>query len=579
MMTLSSLVSSRALLNLLLKRYFGRFCGLLISILLSSATVLAFGYGVRFTIDHWNGDTSLIQTLSLLIVGSLTLAISSFGRIYFSHSLDAHCVTYLRKEIFHHLLSVPYFCLQNIAKSTVMNSFTLDMEALSHFLNKSLAVALRNLVLCLGGLLMMGILSPMLTLWVVGGLPLLFFWNRIFIRKLKHVLEKTRSSYDNMQAFLDETFSNIHTLYTFHHQEADKETFDTLSDKNLQHASYLSRAIVAFSFVFSIMIGFVAIFFAGYESVLREEFSLGSWYAFMMYAALFCASSASFGELAGDFQKTYKALDHALDFFRLPCETSSSKKRFVTSLRGIVAFHGVSFSYPNLDYLVTNKVTFSVAPGEMLAIVGPTGAGKSTLFQLLLGLYTPQKGHIYVDGIDLRDLSSQEIRACMALVPQDPTLFSMTLRDNIRYSSPHATQQEVFRAAEQAHVVEFLSSLPHGMDTILGPQGMTLSAGQKQRVAIARALLKDPKILLLDEATSALDSESEAHIQESLKSLRSTRTILTIAHRLSTVLHANHTLVLNKGVVQDIGTHGELIGKNRLYQRLATLQFLDTSFS
>jgi len=340
-----------------------------------------------------------------------------------------------------------------------------------------------------------------------------------------------------------------------------------------------ARALMAAIVMVLVFSAISIVLWLGTEEVANHYMSVGDLSAFIFYAVVVAGAAGSFSELLGDLQRAGGASERLMELLALrPSFQSSLYTRALPNYsRGTLAMHNVSFAYPSHpERPVLNKFTLSVVPGENLAIVGPSGAGKSTVFSLLMRFYDPQSGSIYLDGIDVRDVSVQELRARMGIVSQEPAMFSTSIYENILYGRPDATEEEVWRAAEVVRLQDFLPTLPHGIHTIIGTRGIRLSGGQKQRIAIARAILRDPSVLLLDEATNALDAESEQAVQNGLKHLMSTRTTLVIAHRLATVLNADRIVVLDQGEIKAVGTHAELISQDGLYRRLAMLQFADS---
>jgi ATP-binding cassette subfamily B protein len=325
--------------------------------------------------------------------------------------------------------------------------------------------------------------------------------------------------------------------------------------------------------------------YVGIHDVESGALSAGALSSFLFYALLAAVTAGSFSENYADFKRASGAADRLIDVMQIrpSAKPLPQKAKGATHLpaRGTLAVHNINFSYPSFSNkegqpeLTLKRVAFSINPGESVAIVGPSGAGKTTLFSLLMRFYDPQQGSLYLDGIDYKDLTVEEVRKRIAMVPQDPALFSTTLIENITYGSPFASKAAITKAIEIARLEEVIEKLPKGMRTTVGPRGAHLSGGQRQRVAIARAILRDPVLLLLDEATSALDALNEEAIQKGLEYLTSTRSSLTIAHRLKTVLHSEKIIVLDKGMVTGVGSHADLCDSNPLYRKLATLQFFE----
>jgi ATP-binding cassette subfamily B protein len=389
----------------------------------------------------------------------------------------------------------------------------------------------------------------------------------------------------DVSGFLEETLGSIRTCQAFMHEDLDRLQFNDQAEKALSVATQRIRlrsflACLVMILVFS---GVSLVIWMGSQYVMQGHLEAGQLSAFVFYAIVVAASLGSFSEIFADLQRAIGALDRLRELLATKPSLSVRPQKSQNYLafrsssqpaKGIVAFHNVCFSYSsNPERPILDHVTLSAAPGEKVAIVGPSGAGKSTLFSLLFRFYSPQSGSIYLDGVDIQDIDVKQLRTQIGLVPQDPDIFSQTLYENILYGRPTASEIEVLKAAEGAHLGDVIETLPQGIHTVLGTRGIRLSGGQKQRLAIARAILRNPSLLLLDEATNALDAENELLIQRSLNNLMASRTTMVIAHRLETVLKADRIFVMVRGQIEAVGTHAELISQDGLYRRL-TLESL-----
>lgn len=573
----------RHLMPLLLRHKFRLFLSIC-AVFLASGSSLGIGFGMRQIIDSAFSDSNTAPPMSglLFLFGCIIMmAIASFGRTYYVTWLGERLVTDLRRAVFRHLLTLEVGFFDSIRSGEIVSRLTTDISLIQILAGTSVAVALRNFILFVGGVVMMIIISPHLSLLTSAIIPLILVPLILYGKAVKRQSRKSQDSLAYVSGYLEETLSSIRTCYAFNREQEEIRRFSQLGEENFRISAH--RLLLKSSLTFLVMIlvfGAIAgLCKVGAQSVITGEISAGDLISFLFYAIIAASSASSFSDIYMDLQRAAGAMERLFDILGTPSKNKfPSKGRLLPEpTRGVIGFHNVSFSYPlNPTHPILNNVTFSVAPGENLAIVGPSGVGKTTIFSLLLRFFDPQSGSIYVDGIDIKDVPLDDLRARFGIVSQDPMIFSGSLYDNILYGRSTASEMDVWRAAEAAHLGEFIRSLPKGMNTLLGPRGVRLSGGQKQRLSIARVLLRNAPILLLDEATSALDAHSELLVQESLKDLMATRTTLVIAHRLSTVLKADRIVVLKDGLVDAIGTHAELISEDGLYRQLATLQFTDS---
>lgn len=567
-----------------LSPYKGQLFVSFVSLCLISILVLALGWGVRYLVDHGFAEESpysLPQILCTLFAGVVILSIASFGRSYLTAFIGEKVAGNIRSAVFSHLLTLEMGFFEFVRPGELISRLTADVTLIHTLIGTCAAVALRNIALLAGGIVMMSVTSPQLTFYSLAIVPLILIPIILVGKRVQALSRQAQDAMGCMGDFLEETVNGIRACQAFGHEKQDFLQFNRHNDRGIAAAKkrLMMKGLLS-SFVMILVfsgVGFI-IGLGGYD-VLNADLTPGDLCAFLFYAVTVAASAGSFSELVSDFHRAAGATERLNELLKTaPLITSPKNPRlFPASSQGVIALHNVNFAYPsNRDHWVLKNFTLSVVPGEKVAIVGPSGAGKSTILSLLLRFYDPQSGCVYIDGIDCREAALPALRSRISFVPQDPVIFSKTMYENILYACPSATEAEVWKAAEGAHLLDVIKALPQGIYTPLGHRGVVLSGGQKQRVAIARALLRKGAILLLDEATSALDAESEHMIQDSLKRLMSTRTTLVVAHRLATVLTADRIVVMNQGAIEAVGTHADLISEDGLYRRLATLQFIDS---
>jgi ATP-binding cassette subfamily B protein len=570
-----------ALLGPYLTPYRGRTLLALLSLLVAAGTVLAFGACLRALIDRGfaQGRPDILNyALASLLAVAVVLAIASGARFYLVSWLGERVVGDLRRDLFAHVVRLGPAWFEIKRSGDVMSRISADAQLIEQVIGSSASVALRNTLMCLGGVVMLVVTNPKLALWTLAVVPLTVVPIVVFGRQVKALSRESQARMGEMVSEGAETLDGVRTVQAFAQEDRAARRFGEATERAFVAATrrVSRRAIMTTVVIFIVFSAVGFLLWMGGHDVLTGRISAGDLSAFVFYAVLVATSGGAISETIGDLQRASGAAERLAELRAEPPSIAepANPTALPKPVQGAVSFEGVSFRYPTrTDSLALDRFDLAVAPGETVAIVGPSGAGKTTAFNLLLRFYDPEKGAIRLDGIDIRDLALRDLRRSLAVVPQDPTLFSASVADNIRYGRPDASDAEVRAAAEAASALGFIEALPHGFATDLGARGVRLSGGQRQRIAIARALLCDPAVLLLDEATSALDAESELAVQQALDRVMRNRTTLVIAHRLATVQKANRIVVLDQGRVVDVGTHAELVRRGGLYARLAELQF------
>jgi len=570
-----------ALLGPYLKPYRGRTILALLSLLVAAGTVLAFGACLRALIDRGfaQGRPDILNyALASLLAVAVVLAIASGARFYLVSWLGERVVSDLRRDLFDHVLRLGPAWFEIKRSGDVMSRISADAQLIEQVIGSSASVALRNTLMCLGGVVMLVVTNPKLALWTLAVVPLTVVPIVVFGRRVRALSREAQARMGEMVSEGAETLDGVRTVQAFAQEDRAAQRFGEATERAFVAATrrVSRRAIMTTVVIFIVFSAVGFLLWMGGHDVLTGRISAGDLSAFVFYAVLVATSGGAISETIGDLQRASGAAERLAELrAEAPSIAEPAKPKVLPKpVQGAVSFEGVSFRYPTrTDALALDGFDLAIAPGETVAIVGPSGAGKTTAFNLLLRFYDPEKGTVRLDGLDIRDLALRDLRRSLAVVPQDPTLFSASVADNIRYGRPDASDAEVRAAAEATSALGFIEALPHGFATDLGARGVRLSGGQRQRIAIARALLCDPAVLLLDEATSALDAESELAVQQALDRVMRHRTTLVIAHRLATVQKADRIVVLDQGRVVDVGTHAELVGRGGLYARLAELQF------
>lgn len=552
-----------------------------VALVVAAGTVLALGQGLRKLIDEgFNGqDTTLLdQSLTILIAVVCVLAVASYIRYYMVSWIGERLVADLRKDVYRRLMYLDTGFFETNKTGDVISRMTADTTVLQSVIGSSVSLAIRNMLLMIGGLVMLMITSPKLTGLVLLVVPLVIIPILYFGRKVRLYSRKAQDTVANLGFFIDETLHAIRTVQSFVQERTVIHRYeDHVEDANRKAVKYVSaRARLSSFVIFLVFSAICIILWIGGHDVLNGTISAGELSAFIFYSVLVAGAVGVLSEVAGNIQRAAGATESLFQLLQTDANirTENPPQIWTHPVQGHIIFEDVTLRYPSRPQIAAlDKVNFEIKPGQTVALVGASGSGKTTILNLLLRLYDIQSGRILIDDIAHDKLALDDLRGCFGIVPQDAFIFSDTVRANIAFAKPEASDDEIYAAARMAYADEFIARLPDGYDSFLGENGTRLSGGQKQRIAIARAVLRAPKILLLDEATSALDSQSESEVQIAMAELMRGRTTIIVAHRLSTVQNADNIIVLDHGRVVEQGTHEQLMEQNGMYRVLAQKQF------
>jgi ATP-binding cassette, subfamily B, bacterial len=565
-----------------LRPYSGRIAIGILALVISSATTLALPQIAGGLIDARGLTAHEAQFLSgyylaFLIAGAVW-GLATATRFYFITWLGERVVADIRKAVFDNVLSLTPQFFEVTRTGEVLSRLTADTTLIQTVVGSSASVAARNVVNLTGGLILMFVTSPKLALLVVGAVVVVLVPMLVFGRWVRSLSRKSQDSLAETSARGGEILNAVPTVQAFTQEKYEQREFGATVERAfaVARSRTLARSILTAVAIFTASASLATIALVGLHDIVTGQISGGMLVKFIIYGFLVAGGVGALSETWGDLQRAAGASERLMELLheKPAIAPPAHPKALPARPRGSVSFEHVTFHYPTRpDSAALRDFSLTVAPGEAIALVGPSGAGKSTVFQLMLRFYAAQKGAIRFDGIDISELDPVALRSAIAVVAQDPVIFSGSITANIAYGREGASEQEIRRAADAAAASEFIERLPNGFNSLVGERGITLSGGQRQRLAIARAILRDAPLLLLDEATSALDAENELLVQQGLANLMVGRTTMVIAHRLATIQKLKRIVVMDQGRVVAAGSHGELVRQGGLYARLADLQF------
>ncbi|MFC4878518.1 ABC transporter transmembrane domain-containing protein [Microbulbifer halophilus] len=558
-----------------------------VALVFTAGITLSIGQGVRLLVDRGlvASSSEALSSAVLIIVGlALLMALGTYARFYLVSWLGERVVADLRKAVFDHIVTLHPSYFETNRSGEIMSRLTTDTTLLQHIIGTSFSMALRSSLMFVGALILLLFTNLKLSLMVLIGVPLVLAPIVLYGRRVRKLARASQDSIADVGSYAGEIIQHIKTVQSYTRERDEQQAFGREVETAFQIAKRrIRQRALLIAVVILLMFGAISgLLWVGGNDMIAGRMSAGDLAAFVFYAVMMGSAVATISEVYGELQRATGATERLVDLLNVESEIPVSggdtrPNKPLGATKAEVIFDAVDFSYPSRpDQPAIRGLNLVVEEGRSLALVGPSGAGKSTLLELLQRFYDPLGGCITLGGVDLREIDTADLRRQLAVVPQQPALFTADVWYNIRYGRPDASDEEVIAAARAAHAHDFIRQLPDGYNSHLGEQGTRLSGGQKQRIAIARAILKDPEVLLLDEATSALDAESEYHVQRALEALMEGRTTIIIAHRLATILHADSIAVLDRGQLVAQGKHAELIEISPLYKRLAELQFQDS---
>lgn len=554
----------------------------MVFLLFSSLTLLTFPFVAGKLIDTASGESWMVEdinVIALMLVGILLIqSIFSFFRVWLFAKVNERSMRDIRKALYSKLVQLPMTFFDKRRTGELISRITSDVSMLQEAFSTTLAELFRQLITLLAGVAFLFFTTPKLTLFMVATFPVLVIFAMVFGRFIRKLSKQTQDELAAANVIVEETMQSIMTVKSFVGEDYESKRYESGLNRVVSvalKAAGFRGAFISF-IIFALFGGIVAVMWYGATLVASGEMSVGDLVSFVLYTTFIGGSIAGLGDIYGQIQKAIGSSERVLEILDEEPEVSTADFQQVPVF-GNIAFDQVTFAYPTRTEVdVLKNMSFAVEAGQKIALAGHSGAGKSTIIQLLLKFYEVSKGEIRVDGKPLKDWNLKQLRSNIGIVPQEVLLFGGSIRENIAYAKPDATEEEIIEAAKKANAWQFITKLPEGLDTLVGERGIKLSGGQRQRVAIARAILKDPAILILDEATSSLDAESESLVQEALDELMKNRTTIIIAHRLATIRKVDKIYVLSEGKIVEQGSHESLASQEEgFYANLVRLQFAE----
>ena len=554
----------------------------ILALVITASVALMLPLAVRRVVDNFSAENGAIldQYFAAAVLIAALLAVGTGMRYLLVTRLGERVVADIRKAVFDRVIGMSPAFFERLMTGEVLSRITTDTTLILSVIGSSVSIALRNLLILIGGLGLMLLTSAKLTGLVLLIVPLVIVPILTLGRRMRVLSRENQDWIAQSSGNASEALLSVQTVQAFTHESESRARFADVTERSHDAARRRvnTRALMTVIVIFLVFTGIVGVLWIGARDVRAGGMTAGSLVQFVIYAVMVAGAVAALSEIWGELQRAAGATERLVELLQAedPVRDPARPQAVPRPVRGEIAFEDVHFAYPSRPNIpALDHVTLTIRPGETVALVGPSGAGKTSVIQLIQRFYDPDAGRITLDGVALSDMARHEFRRDLALVPQDPVIFAASARDNIRFGRLDATEAEIEAAARAANAHDFIQRLPDGYDTYVGERGVMLSGGQKQRIAIARAILRDAAVLLLDEATSALDAESERAVQSAVDAMARTRTTIIVAHRLATVKKADRIVVMDQGRIVAQGTHDSLVAENGLYARLARLQFTD----